>query len=114
MKMLHKSGIEKIFMTQNVFFFNLVREQDSLLKALRKSCELTESHKFRLHLRMQRRNYGSMHRSHKHSLPGTQILCSSSRASGHRHVPQCPQGTNLSELWKQNFILKVAVSMWKN
>jgi hypothetical protein len=58
--------------------------------------------------------FGRVHRSHKHPLPGSHILCSSSRASEHRHVPQCPQGTNLSKPWKQNFILKVAVSMWKN
>jgi hypothetical protein len=57
MKMLHKSGIEKNFMTQNVFFFNLVREQNSLLKTLRKYYELTEAPKFRLHFRMQRRSF---------------------------------------------------------
>jgi hypothetical protein len=50
MKMLHKSRLGKNLMTQNVFF-NLVRERDSLLKALRKSCELPEAPKFRLHLR---------------------------------------------------------------
>jgi hypothetical protein len=51
MKMLHKSGIRKNFLTQNVLFFNLVMEQGSLLKAPTKSSELTEAPKFRLHLR---------------------------------------------------------------